>query len=45
MIHTAVATLFGSLAVFLLLLAPVASLVFRTAGEPGPGWLAPGDDA
>jgi glycosyltransferase involved in cell wall biosynthesis len=44
MIGTAVATLFGSLAVFLLLLAPVASLVFRVAGEPGPSWPAAGRD-
>ena len=39
MIHTAVATLFGSLAVFLLLLGAIAALAFRRASRMTPDWL------
>ncbi|ETX12742.1 glycosyl transferase family 2 [Roseivivax halodurans JCM 10272] len=39
MMLTAVATLFGALAVFLLLLGSVATLIFRRAGQMTPAWL------
>lgn len=39
MIYTAVATLFASLAVFLLLLGTFATLVFRRAAQATPSWM------
>lgn len=39
MVHTAVAMLFGSLAVFLVLLGFVANLIYRRVGVDMPDWL------
>jgi len=44
MVHTAVAMLFGSLSVFLVLLGFVANLIYRRVGVDAPDWLAGAGD-